>query len=285
MRDIAIFETLNRYRYLRSTFLHAFAGGKSETRFKERLGDLFHQGFLGRPEQQWQFGGALHTPIAYELDRMGRRALTESGGPLERSACTFLSPTAHRQFNHSILICSSIASIELAARQRSGLRFIPWSEILARAPSEVRAAPAPFRLPLSTGSIIPDGLFGLEYAHEGTKRYRFFAVEIDRGTMPAVRSDDRQSSLLGKLHGYRQIFDRQLHKKHWGISTMLVLTLTTRAARLSTLEGALKEDDPRSMFLFKAIGVEGSLAKPMRALLDEPWERAGFPPLDIAKAI
>ena len=50
-RDIAIFRWLSRYRYLRSSYLHAFVGGKSETRFKERLGDLFHE---GRPGRIWQ---------------------------------------------------------------------------------------------------------------------------------------------------------------------------------------------------------------------------------------
>ena len=39
-RDIEIFRRLAQYRYLPSTYLHVFAGGASETRFKERLGDL-----------------------------------------------------------------------------------------------------------------------------------------------------------------------------------------------------------------------------------------------------
>jgi hypothetical protein len=40
-RDIEIFKVLQRYRYLRSTYLYAFVGGKNETRFKERLGALY----------------------------------------------------------------------------------------------------------------------------------------------------------------------------------------------------------------------------------------------------
>jgi hypothetical protein len=57
-RDIELFKLLYRYQYLRSGFLYAFVGGESQTRFKERLGDLYHDGrFINRPEQQWQ-GGA-----------------------------------------------------------------------------------------------------------------------------------------------------------------------------------------------------------------------------------
>lgn len=36
-RDIETFKLLRRYRYLRSTYIYAFVGGASETRFKERL--------------------------------------------------------------------------------------------------------------------------------------------------------------------------------------------------------------------------------------------------------
>jgi hypothetical protein len=64
-RDFDIFRWLCRYRYLRSTYLHAFVGGTSETRFKERLGDLFHEGYLDRPDQQWQFSGYLSSPVVY----------------------------------------------------------------------------------------------------------------------------------------------------------------------------------------------------------------------------
>ena len=54
-RDIEIFKLLQRYRYLHSTYIHAFVGGASATRFRERLGDLFHEGYLDRPAQQWEF--------------------------------------------------------------------------------------------------------------------------------------------------------------------------------------------------------------------------------------
>src|SRR5580692_9118008 len=54
-RDIEIFRVLARYRYLPSTYIYAFVGGASETRFKERLGDLFHEGYLDRPGRQWDF--------------------------------------------------------------------------------------------------------------------------------------------------------------------------------------------------------------------------------------
>jgi hypothetical protein len=75
-RDIELFKLLNRYRYLRSTFLYAFLGGNSETRFKERLGHLYHDGgYIRRPEQQWQFANSRHMPAIYELDTKGEQVL------------------------------------------------------------------------------------------------------------------------------------------------------------------------------------------------------------------
>jgi len=106
-RDLEIFRALARYRYLSSTYIHAFVGGASETRFKERLGDLFHEGYLDRPAQQWQFAGALYRPTIYEAGDDARRVLCDQGG---NDSCTFLAPTAHRQFAHSMMICEVLAS-------------------------------------------------------------------------------------------------------------------------------------------------------------------------------
>src|SRR4051812_40289463 len=79
-RDIDIFRLLGRYRYLRSNYIHAFVGGASGTRFKERLGDLFHEGYLDRPCQQWDFANARYRPVVYESGSGATRTLREAGG-------------------------------------------------------------------------------------------------------------------------------------------------------------------------------------------------------------
>lgn len=131
-RDIEIFKLLGRYRYLRSTYIHAFVGGASETRFKERLGDLFHEGYLDRPSQQWEFADARHTPVVHESGRAAVQALRASGMALE-GAMTLLADSPHRQFLHSLMICEALASLDLGIRATPGLRLIGWPEILGRA--------------------------------------------------------------------------------------------------------------------------------------------------------
>ncbi len=152
-RDMEIFKLLARYRYLRSTYIHAFVGGASETRFKERLGDLYHEGYLDRPAQQWEFADARCRPVVHELGSGGARVLHDVRDGTEQ-ARTPLTTSAHRQFRHSLMICEALASMELGVRLGDSLRFIPWPEILARAPEATRASPAPFRLPVSTGGYL-----------------------------------------------------------------------------------------------------------------------------------
>ena len=281
-RDFELFKLLIRYRYLRSTYLHAFVGGASDTRFKERLGDLFHEGYLDRPAQQWEYADARCRPAVHEIGKGGLNALRACGFGLEGNSAASAT-TAHRQFLHALMICEALASIELAARDHAALRFIPWPEILARASEQTRASTAPLRLPAPSGGyLVPDGVFGLEYRDGDAKSYRFFALEADRGTMPVSRSKPGQTSYLGKLAAYGELIREQVHKARWGVPNLLVLSLTTSAARAAGIVAKLGTGSPA--FLFKA--AEGTaMTKPTPELLLEPWQRAGLPPLSIAAAV
>jgi hypothetical protein len=280
-RDVEIFRLLGRYRYLRSTYLHAFVGGASEARLKERLGDLFHEGYIDRPSQQWAFANARHSPAVYDIGTGGRRALQEVGCDLS-GQYTFLADGAHRQFLHSLLICEILASFELAVRTTLDLRFIGWPEMLGKAPEGTQRSNAPFRLPVpSGGTLVPDGLFGLEYSADGARKYRFFALEADRGTMPVQRSKPGQTSYLGKIAAYREVIKQQVHRAHWGIPNLLVLTITTCEVRVQTMMAGLGNDaGGNAPLLFKAIAA-ADLARPANHLLFELWYRASLDPLQI----
>jgi len=134
--------------------------------------------------------------------------------------------------------------------------------------------------------IMPDGLFGLEYAAGGKKSYRFFVLEADRATMPIVRSSLGQTSYLKKMLAYREIIARQIHKLHFGIPNLLVLTVTTNERHTEQIMKAFGEMGGGSAaFLFKTINTLSSLdmaPSPMPALLTEPWLRVRFSPLCIA---
>ena len=280
-RDLELFRLLARYRYLRSTYLHAFVGGASETRFKERLGDLFHEGFLDRPAEQWRFADCRFLPVIHELGKGGHDALIRSDGA-RPDALTWLGDGAHRQFEHAHMICAVLASIELAAKGRSNVRFIGWAEILAKAPESTRSSDRPFLLLSGSEAVIPDAIFGLEYRRDGRKAFRFFALEADRGTMPVNRISSQGTSLLAKLGSYSMLLAGGAHHSRFGIPNLLVLTVTTdrsRCAEIIQRFGAQVGEAPQ--FLFRATAGTNVLARPSAEFLSEAWERAGLAPLCI----
>jgi hypothetical protein len=107
-----------RYRYLSSTYIYAFVRGASETRFKERLGGPFHEGYLDRPERQWEMADCRLRPVIHEIGAGAKRAL-EQAGIVEESR-TWLGAQAHRQFAHSLMVCEVLASIERRSDRQAG---------------------------------------------------------------------------------------------------------------------------------------------------------------------
>jgi hypothetical protein len=60
--------------------------------------------------------------------------------------------------------------------------------------------------------VIPDRVFGIrDLTRSGDRAVKFFAYERDRGTMPVVRSNLAQSSILRKLIGYGATHRSGLH--------------------------------------------------------------------------
>ena len=55
----------------------------------------------------------------------------------------------------------------------------------------------------------------------------YFALELDRGTMPVERKTLRQTSFLRKLLSYTFTRDERLYTKHFNMDNFRVLTLTT----------------------------------------------------------
>ena len=225
-------------------------------------------------------------PTVYEIGEHAECILRELGHA-EEKARTFLSGSAHRQFAHSLAICECLASIEFATRQRPDVRLVSWPEVLAKAPESTRTSVVPFRVPTSSagGAVQPDGFFALEYRSEAKKAYRFFALEVDRGTMPVQRTNEKQTSYLAKLAMYLDVITRQLHKSYLGIPNLFVLTVTMDRTRLDDIMRKFGESaGAQALFLFKAIGMgTGALNMPMPQLLLEPWDRTEQPSLRIDK--
>ena len=211
---------------------------------------------------------------------------------------------ACRQFAHQLMICECLASIELGIRQHSGLRFISWQEIIAKAPERTRISGEPIR---DSGHDIAHafgggmrsarrsercrtGCFGLEYVRDGQRLYRFFALEADRNTVPIKRSNVRQSSYLRKVLAYRQIVAQDIQKTLPGeCQNLIVLTVTNNERHMRNIMAMVEElavDGKSSLFLFRTIEWSGGFPASAGAdadMLTAPWQRVGYEPLAISE--
>ena len=235
-RDAEIMRLLYRYRFLRATQLIAFLKPKSEKRFIERLGDLYHEaGLINRPKAQWRGLDARYRPIIYELSKAGHRHL-EAHGPLPHRVTALARtgrPGSKPNFDHAMMIADSLVSTELEALATPGQRFVPMDEILARAPEKTQRAANPLRIPVTippnrnipqirsaiSTHLIPDGLYGIEYLINGEKLYRFWALECEN-TSPSWRSQVNLSSLALKRAAYDALVRAGEHKRVWGIPNL-----------------------------------------------------------------
>lgn len=166
-------------------------------------------GFLRLPSQQRHTADADFQPYIYDLDRRGREHLTDIG-----LAEPTVRPTGH--WWHSYSVSRVTSAIDIAAARR-GIRYVPAHEILAIHGSTLA-------VPLGRQRLIPDQLFALNYGGS----FRAFALEVDRGTEPKV-STAKRKSWQSSIELYRELLDREHHKRHWGLrANLLVLWIFAR---------------------------------------------------------
>ncbi|KPN63889.1 Replication-relaxation [Aliiroseovarius crassostreae] len=241
-RDQEILHWLYRYRYLRQDQLVQIFAPKSDKRFNERLGDLFHEtGLINRPQVQAPLFDARSTPMLYEITPKGIRYL-ESTGALPHRTVTFskrprgsFSP----HFLHTMMIIESLLEIELQTQDEPNQRFVPVDEILAKAPKETQSVRNPLAIPVrikgKAMQIIPDALYGIEYDQGDQKTYRFWALECERSS-PKNRSTRKLSSTAKKKDLYAALLRGRGFKERWGIPN-LHIRFVDRKEQTEVFEG------------------------------------------------
>ncbi len=286
-RDVLIFEKLREHGPLPSNYLYEFTKHLRGHRpaFQRRLTNLYNgtkdcPAFLIRPPQQWASYNARYQPVIYDLGPRAERVLSEYG--------RFPSVERTDPFLHRLMGACVTSSIQLACDRRE-LRYISPSEIFGHpsCPDATRQSHNPLALPLGGNrTLIPDGLFGIEYP--GAKpSYRFFAVEIDRNTESIERRSFDQNAYGRKLESYIHLLKQNAQKTHWGLPTLMVLTVTTNATHLANMLDYLRRlNEPRlsDRFLFRArpeFGVNWRVPNVMHDLLTEPWQRTDGIPFPI----
>lgn len=248
--DITVIRHVARHRFLRSTHLIQLLPGRSPKKLLERLGVLYHNGYLDRPRAQLDYyATAGSAPIVYAIGNRGAAVIAEIEGVRPPKVdWTDKNRTAGRVFiEHTLLTADLAIPFEVASALPGGIRLIDSKEILASAPEATQKAANPWALPATVTHggtshdvhVIPDKVFGLDFTTARKRSY--FFVEADRATMPVMRSHPRQTSFHQKLLVYLAgAGTANAHGKRFGIGNFRVLTITTSVQRIETMLEALK---------------------------------------------
>jgi len=246
--DVAIVRQLARHRFLRSTHIAALVG-RSLDAANRRLNGLFHHGYIDRPRAQLErFPTNGTSSMVYALADRGARLLIECDGiEFANVEWSRKNRKAGRPFiDHQIEIMDFYVALECAVRNRADVQLIHPDEMAATFPNQRVAGRNPFTLRATLShrgvmheiGLVPDLVFGLTLA-DGARRH--FMVEIDRGTMPVVRSDIfRQTSFEEKMRAYLTAHAAKQHERQFGWKTFRVLTITTDDRRARTMAEALR---------------------------------------------
>jgi Replication-relaxation len=249
--DLALIRHIAKHRFLRSPHLLQLMPHRSEKKLIERLGTLYHNGFLDRPRAQLDYyATAGSSPMVYALGNRGAHLLAEIDGADPGSVdWTWKNRSAGRVFlAHTLMTADVMVAVECALRTRPDVLLIEPHHILTHAPEPTRLADNPFKFKVHTHqagaiaelSVIPDRVFGLDFTVERKRKY--FFLEADRATMPVMRSSLLQTSIYRKFLAYAagggatNCFGKQL-----GIGSFRVLTVTTSAERTATMIDAVRQ--------------------------------------------
>lgn len=260
-RDYALFEALDLHGKLPSNYLFELTkhirGYKIH--FTKRLTQLFNgycphpdhtsenpDGhvckpvcYLARDRRQFLTFHGNYQHSVYELNAAGKRIVDEQNELKGKRSYPFRRSGA---FEHDLFSACLTASFAVQAAPN---RFISRNEILSheRCPQETRDAKAPFELPVDKKYMLPDDLFGLEYAGGG---FRFFALEADRASMRIDTEVTEASSIAKKVHLYSRILSDRVALTRWGIPNLTILFPTTSAARAANIVAYIRKTvEPR----------------------------------------
>jgi Replication-relaxation len=268
--DVIIIRLLARHRFLRSTHIAALVA-RSLDRTNDRLSRLFHAGYIDRPRAQLDFyptSGSV--PMVYALADLGALLLIERGGQtVANLECSRKNRKVGRPFiEHQLEVVDFYVALQLAMRDRADIRLIDFDELIAAFPEQTRTKQNPVTLRVSLShagnadeiGLIPDLIFGIGFP-DGSRRC--FMVEIDRGTMPILRSDFRQTSVARKMAAYLAVHATKKHEQHFGWKAFRVLVITTDNQRIRSMQEALRCMDPSStlepsLFFFASHSALGS---------------------------
>jgi hypothetical protein len=252
-RDRDILRMVHRHRFLRSDHITSLLLG-SPQQILRRLQRLYHHGYLERPRCQIDYYQHGSRCMAYGLGRKGAALLKRQLSlPYPRLTQGQHGPVGRLFLTHALLVSDVMVALELACRRQHSMRLLMPDEVELPRNAGRRYDQFKWTVNLGNGSrigVVPDRAFALESAAGSGARCWFF-LEADRGTMPVTRANLNQTSFCRKLLAYQATWTQGVHRTRFGCDRFRVLTVTTNAARISSmLRAARSLARGHGLFLF-----------------------------------
>ena len=278
-RDLDILRAVARYRFLNSDHIRRLIPGSTKN-LTNRLKGLFELGHLDRPECQYDFyrpGGGSGLAV-YALGDAGARLLADVDDRAQGARVSWAQKNKEvgRPFlEHTLAIADFAIALRADVRRSNRLDCLDGPELVARLPEATRNRAKPFRLTVPvifrgtrlTIGVEPDYAVSLGDRERG--RRASFLIEIDRGTMPVMRSDLAQSSMMRKFLAYGALWRAKAHTSELGWRNFRVLVVTSNTERTTNMRDCLREltggkGSPLFWFADKHDLLQGSV-------LSAPW--------------
>jgi len=263
--DVAIIRHVAECRFRRSTDIVRLMNHRPAKKIIERLGVLYHTGFVDRPRAQRDYFNARkeRPSYIYALGNRGAALLAElDGTPAPKVDWTEKNRDLGRPFlHHQLAVADALIAFRRTTQMRDDVTFIEPVEILARAPEATQRLDNPWKfrakVPAPGGlltdlALVPDAVFGLDFTQERKRVY--FMLEADRATMPVWRSNLFQTSMYKKFLTYYHGHRAGHHTRAYNIGNFRVLTCTTSAERqlsmIDVIRTKVTDGKGSSLFLF-----------------------------------
>jgi hypothetical protein len=256
--DEALLRQFRRHRFLRAGQVARLTGLPLPA-VTRRLGVLFRHGYLDRPLAQarppWKSGAA---DLVHGLGRRGARHLLGLGDT--ETHRIHEKRVGEAYLEHALEVAEFMTRLEAELPPGVSLRYEDESFSMGRSVASCSwTVPVHYRGERLDVGVVPDRVFRLETRDESL----VFCLEIDRGTMPVVRTNPGQSSFYRKLLAYHETWRSGLHVSELGWRRFRVLTLTSSPERRDHLVSVCAEvvaGGGSGLFMFAEKGQAGDCA-------------------------
>ena len=223
--DEEILRHLRRHRFLTANHLIRVLS-VSPKNVICRLSALFRHGYLNRPQSQWKYD---RTPrqrdVVYALGKRGVRHL-HSLGEIE-SHRIHEKRVGYIHLEHTLEVADFMTRLESELPEGVKLEYLDNAYPPKSVATHSWTVPIHYKGDLINIGVVPDRVFRLSTRDEEL----LFCLEVDRGTMPVMRTNPAQTSFYRKLLAYHETWRTGFHLDQLKWRRFRVLTITSSRER------------------------------------------------------